>query len=69
METTIQGLGLLGLSWGYIGIMEKKRETTIMGLCRAPGYNVSNHVSRVQTQELCGYRCCCCSHTDDDLLP
>ena len=23
---------ILGLYWGYIGIMEKKKETTIMGL-------------------------------------
>ena len=25
---------ILGLCWGYIGIMEKKMETTIMGLYR-----------------------------------
>ena len=31
METTrIIGV-ILGLYWGYIGIMEKKKETTIMG--------------------------------------
>ena len=26
------GLRVLGLYWGYIGIMEKKMETTVMGL-------------------------------------
>ena len=30
METTIMGY-ILGLYWGYIGIMEKKMETTILG--------------------------------------
>ena len=33
METTIIGsIGLTGLYWGSIGIMEKKMETTIIGL-------------------------------------
>ena len=25
--------GVLGLYWGYVGIMEKKMETTMMGFC------------------------------------
>ena len=32
VETTIMGyIGIIGLYWGYIGIMESKRKTTIMG--------------------------------------
>ena len=30
METTIIYRGYIGLYWGYIGIMEKKMETTIV---------------------------------------
>ena len=32
VETTIMAyIGIIGLYWGYIGIMESKMKTTIMG--------------------------------------